>query len=872
MALKLDKQKTYTKYKGNGSSSSAPGGFNAPVGVGQNVTEVKQGVTSVATVPATAKITPDVLGISTSDITPNLVPTYTQPAAAAIPTTAIAPGSLSVDIPYAGIKLAAEQLANAQKIIDIGKARGIAPRDIQIAIATAFQESGLRNINYGDDAYFQANGLGAQSDSKGLFQQRPSQGWGTVEQVTNPEYAINKFYDVLLAVPNRDQKAFWEPAYAVQRPAYQYRQEYAKYENLARDLYNAYGGAATTNTPANSPVDIVPNTGTPDTNIKEMQKNKDKNKKGKVLVSGDYSKGHPGIDIPLPEGTPIVISGNTPVRVLKSEPDKGIMLMDNGGSKMMFAHLSQVAPEGVVIPAGHPVAISGNNPSGGYTTGPHLHIEMMDSMGGVIDPLASISPLVRGGALDLMGGSAKEDAYKAPSIQEYMQAHMDNVGAASSDIASLLKEFNLSEADYKNNILPRLNESDNFIANTFRGGNPGESYTKYAEATNTLLNQIDENGAIDVNKLNNIASTYGDGFIRMAVPNTDSRKYDILGNVVVKGDKAYVQDLDALKQTAKTNAALSYLYNNPNGQNLKNLLTGAPPSVLQQSTVDALAAVAAAQTPAATAATGVNTTGTTTPAATTPNPLTDYAAFRALYGDYAQAQLPAIPANNFGSLPVDQYSGRYLPTQYVQNNALPGEVAQLRGLTDNLAIQQDLINRQRLNQSAQEARLANDRSRFNPYVGSQATTLGLANAYRGNILANEALKQSNIQDEYAKSLGGVQSNYLNALGNVTSSVDSRVLQRQELDRQLAQQALDREQNIRNQYATQYLNSANPANQLSLQSAQIQQIDSAIAGLTTAKATIEAKATKTTADTNTLKAIDDMIALQNQRKLSILLGQ
>ena len=59
------------------------------------------------------------------------------------------------------------------------------PRAATIAIATAMQESKVRNVKFGD------------RDSLGLFQQRPSQGWGTAEQILNPEYSTNKFYDAL---------------------------------------------------------------------------------------------------------------------------------------------------------------------------------------------------------------------------------------------------------------------------------------------------------------------------------------------------------------------------------------------------------------------------------------------------------------------------------------------------------------------------------------------------------------------------------------------------------------------------------------------------------------------------------------------------
>jgi hypothetical protein len=118
--------------------------------------------------------------------------------------------------------LSAEQKRNAQTIIDVGRQRGASDRDIQIALMTAMQESGLRNLNHGD------------RDSLGLFQQRPSQGWGSPDQVTNPTYAANKFYDHLLRLNNRDNMSLTQAAQAVQRSAYP--DAYAKHEGVARAL------------------------------------------------------------------------------------------------------------------------------------------------------------------------------------------------------------------------------------------------------------------------------------------------------------------------------------------------------------------------------------------------------------------------------------------------------------------------------------------------------------------------------------------------------------------------------------------------------------------------------------------------------------
>jgi hypothetical protein len=87
----------------------------------------------------------------------------------------------------------------------------VPPRGWVIAIATALQESYLRNLGH--------LGPGNDHDSLGLFQQRPSQGWGTPEQIMNPEYASRRFYEKLLQVPDWQAVALTEAAQAVQRGA-----------------------------------------------------------------------------------------------------------------------------------------------------------------------------------------------------------------------------------------------------------------------------------------------------------------------------------------------------------------------------------------------------------------------------------------------------------------------------------------------------------------------------------------------------------------------------------------------------------------------------------------------------------------------------
>ena len=106
--------------------------------------------------------------------------------------------------------------------------RALPQRAVIVALATALQESKLRNLNYGD------------ADSLGLFQQRPSQGWGTAAQIMTPTYAAGKFYDALVKVPNWQTIPLTQAADAVQRSAFP--DAYRDWEPRATALAGALTG------------------------------------------------------------------------------------------------------------------------------------------------------------------------------------------------------------------------------------------------------------------------------------------------------------------------------------------------------------------------------------------------------------------------------------------------------------------------------------------------------------------------------------------------------------------------------------------------------------------------------------------------------
>ncbi len=113
-------------------------------------------------------------------------------------------------------------------VVGLSVRRGLAPRAGSIAMATVYQETGIRNLDYGD------------RDSVGLFQQRPSQGWGSEKQLMDPYYATTKFYDALVRVRDWESGDITKVAQAVQRSAYP--DAYRDHEPDARVLASALTG------------------------------------------------------------------------------------------------------------------------------------------------------------------------------------------------------------------------------------------------------------------------------------------------------------------------------------------------------------------------------------------------------------------------------------------------------------------------------------------------------------------------------------------------------------------------------------------------------------------------------------------------------
>lgn len=126
------------------------------------------------------------------------------------------------------VTLDPEQAENAALITAVSVDRGMPARAATIALATAYQESKLYNLESGD------------RDSLGLFQQRPSQGWGSRTQILDPYYAANAFFDGLAKVDGYESMRVTEAAQLVQRSAFP--EAYADHEADARVLASALTG------------------------------------------------------------------------------------------------------------------------------------------------------------------------------------------------------------------------------------------------------------------------------------------------------------------------------------------------------------------------------------------------------------------------------------------------------------------------------------------------------------------------------------------------------------------------------------------------------------------------------------------------------
>ncbi|MEU6074967.1 M23 family metallopeptidase [Micromonospora sp. NPDC047074] len=296
------------------------------------------------------------------------------------------------------------QLRNAARIIKVGQDMKVAPRGWVIAVATAMQESRLRNLanrTVGESEDLPNEGVGADHDSVGLFQQRA--GWGSVAQRMTPEYAARKFYEKLVKVPDWQRMSLTRAAQAVQISAFP--DAYAKHEELASKIVNAMAGGA-------ARIALV--------NGKQAC---DRAAGGEIAASGWTAPipggvgsgfrtasrpGHNGVDIAAPKGTLIRVAATGRVLVSRCDPDnRGRLTCDVDGwpnkggcgwfvdvlhaGKFVTRYCHMVSKPrvavGQLVEAGQVIGEVG---SSGNSSGPHLHFEVHEdgdrSSRGAVDP------------------------------------------------------------------------------------------------------------------------------------------------------------------------------------------------------------------------------------------------------------------------------------------------------------------------------------------------------------------------------------------------------------------------------------------------------------------------------------------------------
>lgn len=292
-------------------------------------------------------------------------------------------------------ELTEDQVRNAAVIIKVGQDLQVPPRGWVIAVATALQESYLVNLP----------NLGARNDhdSVGLFQQRPSQGWGTLEQLADPAYQATRFFEKLMKINSWQSLPLTVAAQIVQVSAYP--NAYAKHEPLAAQVVDLLTGGASRAAGADfslrcaAGADIAASGWT-------------------IPAQGPIASGfrtidrpsHQGVDISIPRGTPVraaaagvvvvaVCNANVGGLPYSCDQDGGpwvlgcgwyVDILHAGRVITRYCHMVSrpAVTVGQYVGAGEVIGLSG---SSGNSSGPHLHFEIHingdSSSFGAVDPV-----------------------------------------------------------------------------------------------------------------------------------------------------------------------------------------------------------------------------------------------------------------------------------------------------------------------------------------------------------------------------------------------------------------------------------------------------------------------------------------------------
>lgn len=347
---------------------------------------------------------------------------------------------------YGGVRLGEEQLTMANIIASVGQDMGASPRDIMISLMTAMQESGLRNLHYGD------------RDSQGLFQQRPSQGWGSVEQVTDPYYASRKFFSVLFNVADRDSMPPTLAAQAVQRSAFPYA--YAAWQDMAEDLMGAGVGSGASGIKGFGMFSRMAN------RLGGNAGNGAYIKPTSGPITSEYgwrtdpftgaTSLHDGIDIGAGSGTPI--HATAAGRVIQAGWNNGGFgnwtLIDHNGVISGYAHQSNIAVgPGQTVGKGQVIGYVGST---GRSTGSHLHFQLGPGPGRFQNPRNWIPSMAVGGEVKYDNTIAnlhkKETVLTAP-LSEKLKTGIDRLSSGGDTYIDVtVNGTNLDEKGLKNAI------------------------------------------------------------------------------------------------------------------------------------------------------------------------------------------------------------------------------------------------------------------------------------------------------------------------------------------------------------------------------------------------------------------------------------
>lgn len=291
--------------------------------------------------------------------------------------------------------LTESQMRNAAIIVHVGQEMNVPPRGWVIGVATALQESRLTNLPH--------LGPANDHDSIGLFQQRPSQGWGTPEQLADPAYQARKFFEKLLTIPNWESLPLTVAAQRVQVSAFP--NAYAKHEPLASTIVDTLTGGASRAAAGELALRCAA--------AGEIAASGWTVPLHGAIVSGFRSAlrpGHNGVDIAVPKGTRIraaaagiviVATCNAHVgpQPYSCDVDGGtwvqgcgwyvdILHADNVITRYCHMASRPLVRPGQWVNAGEVIGYSG---SSGNSTGPHLHFEI--HVGGDLSGQGAVDPV-----------------------------------------------------------------------------------------------------------------------------------------------------------------------------------------------------------------------------------------------------------------------------------------------------------------------------------------------------------------------------------------------------------------------------------------------------------------------------------------------